>query len=980
MRTNILAKIATAFAVFAMLTEVNHAFGFKSPDRDSASIDGGVSLDYSGPTNLINLKSVSVYINQTFTGDESQAAIDIVNDLMQSAGSKAVRKRIQRDKLGFKHIRLAQEYKNIPVVGGELIVHINKHNVIYQINGRYLPSINISVQPSVNASDALQIGLDEHEGKIGLRVSKEPSLVIFGTYLAYHYVISFDGPAVGQWWYYVDAHTGKLLQRYNNIKYSGPTPGNGSHTIVEGDRLTGEDGSHVTMTGWKETGGNYYLYNFNNLWGIYDYATSDWEQQATSDWGTADRAATSAGNNLATTQDWVTIILGRYSFDNFGAFAQANIHANNYPGPVNAWWDGTDFHFGDGDNVEAAPLTVLDIVAHEYGHAITDYTSNLIYHDESGALNESFSDIMGVAVEFNTQPDGRGSYPLGSPGQADWLMGEDSWLSPEALRDLRNPQRFEQPSYYHGTFWYEGYADGGGVHINSGVQNFAYYLLAEGGTGTNDGHPYSIAGIGIIAATEVAMRANMVYLSPSSQYPDSRVAWISAAADLGYDTQTVADVWAAVGVIDVEIDGQFTSNAEWSAGIKSTNFDNSGTYYWKELPIWKGSSGYVTFLMHDIWGFTTSEASDYNRFCFNVNGVNLEVWIFENTDNPAATDSGWLAPAGLGVTYTSLDDRGFLVRKNGDPATDRHWLPGDPVNYPQPGDPTWNPNDYYGVFAYAGFNNSGYTTGHRATPTTNNEVYELAYYNTRLDQISTILCQSGVGSCPTPCCPPVGGLSDPKGGLANNCLQSLGGTPQDTLIELSSFTATGYPEGVTLEWVTESEVENAGFNLWRSGAKDGDYVQINDSLITAEGDGTTGHNYIYEDPGVEIGATYYYKLEDIDLHGVSTFHGPVAVKWECLTLISPENGASILRKQLPVFKWKNSGCIATAIEFAADAGFSRKTRFSPIGNAQKWQPKPDQWTKVARTTRKSETVCWRVIGWNASGEVVTSSTFSFTLK
>ena len=192
------------------------------------------------------------------------------------------------------------------------------------------------------------------------------------------------------------------------------------------------------------------------------------------------------------------------------------------------------------------------VTAHEYGHAITDYTSNFVYQYESGALNEAYSDIFGTAVEFAVQPDGTGSYPYATSGHADWLLGEDAWLTDAALRDMKDPQRYEQPSYYQGTHWYTGSGDNGGVHYNSGVANFAYYLLAEGGQGNNDGHSYNINGIGKEGAAAVALRANYYYHTSGDQYADARTAWIQAAQDLGYDTQTVADVWTACGVFATE--------------------------------------------------------------------------------------------------------------------------------------------------------------------------------------------------------------------------------------------------------------------------------------------------------------------------------------------------------------------------------------------------------------------------------------------
>ncbi len=101
---------------------------------------------------------------------------------------------------------------------------------------------------------------------------------------------------------------------------------------------------------------------------------------------------------------------------------------------------------------------------------------------------------------------------------------------------------------------------------------------------------------------------------------------------------------------------------------------------------------------------------------------------------------------------------------------------------------------------------------------------------------------------------------------------------EPTAIHLVSFTAEASDEGVTLTWETAVEIDNAGFNLWRSLAAGGTYVKINDKLIAAQGDGVSGANYTYLDTAVAGGVTYYYKLEDVDYYGVSAFHGPVSVE------------------------------------------------------------------------------------------------------
>jgi hypothetical protein len=97
-----------------------------------------------------------------------------------------------------------------------------------------------------------------------------------------------------------------------------------------------------------------------------------------------------------------------------------------------------------------------------------------------------------------------------------------------------------------------------------------------------------------------------------------------------------------------------------------------------------------------------------------------------------------------------------------------------------------------------------------------------------------------------------------------------------TQITLASLTAKPFNGEVVLEWKTESEIDNAGFNLYRSESEDGEYVKINDSLISAEGSPTQGATYQFVDESVKNRTTYYYKLEDIDLNGTSTMHGPVS--------------------------------------------------------------------------------------------------------
>jgi Zn-dependent metalloprotease/subtilisin family serine protease len=467
------------------------------------------------------------------------------NSLLKKFGAQVRITQIQEDNLGNRHIRMRQYYDQIPVIGSDMIVHVNKDNDIYLVTGNFFPSF--TMKPSTMISTEAAIAAAKKSVSADSAKTEGPtSLVVFDSTIAYEITLKSQIPQPEKWVVYIDSRTGSLLGKLDQLIRSAPGT-IGSHVPVTGNRVTKEDGSLVTIQGWHDTLGNYFLYHKNAKWGVYNLSTSDWEQRSTSSWGTSDPAAISLGKNFEIIQNFVTTRLGRNSFDNLGGLARANAHeGTNY---VNAYWDGSDFHFGDGDNSEAGPLTTLDIAAHEYGHGITQYTSNLTYSYESGALNESFSDIMGTWVEFWAQPDGRSAYPHSTAGYADWLCGEDCWLAGDALRDLRDPLRYSNPSYYLGTYWYTGSGDNGGVHYNSGVQNKAFYLLAEGGSGSNDGHPYNLVGIGIDTAGQIAMYADMYLLTASSQYRDARNAWIQAAVTLGYNSTRVSDAWAAVGIM-----------------------------------------------------------------------------------------------------------------------------------------------------------------------------------------------------------------------------------------------------------------------------------------------------------------------------------------------------------------------------------------------------------------------------------------------
>lgn len=481
---------------------------------------------------------------------------------------------------GFRHVRLNQKYLGLPVVGGQMVVHFDEKGAARMVNGVYRPAVKVDPTPALTGAQAVAAAMADQSGMGKKRgtVTSGPTLVVYARdvapTLAYQLVISYkdDGQGdVGRWRYWVDARTGVVIKRFNDIPRAvAPPSGAGLPTAVAGSVLTGEGGGVANVTGWSQSG-NYYLWHSTNRWYVFnagggshssDPDAFDYAWRPSADWDVSDRGAMSTASGFQSIQAYYRTVHGRNSFDGDGAMARANIHfSSSY---VNAYYNGDDFTFGDGDGVTASELCVLDVAAHEFQHGVTDYSAGLIYdYTESGALNESFSDIFGALNEFHAQPDGRTNYPNRVPGTADWLMGEDCWLESTALRDMRNPANSatvgaggRQPTRYRGSYW-SAYGE---MHQNDSVQNFFFYLLCEGGSGVNDGViSYFVPGIGIPAAEKIAYLALTGYMTPDADYAAAREAWTAAAQETdvaGITTNATLPVmlaWSAVGVGTTEL-------------------------------------------------------------------------------------------------------------------------------------------------------------------------------------------------------------------------------------------------------------------------------------------------------------------------------------------------------------------------------------------------------------------------------------------
>ncbi len=257
---------------------------------------------------------------------------------------------------------------------------------------------------------------------------------------------------------------------------------------------------------------------------------------------TKDTEVINAYDSAGTVRAYYKQLLNRDSIDNRSMDLVLNVHFGNKYN--NAFWDGDEMTFGDGDGVIFSGFArSLDVVGHELAHGVTQFSSGLIYQGESGALNEHFSDVFGTAITQWANQE--------RPEDADWLIGDEIMgpdLFGEALRSMRNPGtaydnpilgKDPQPARYADR--YTGTNDSGGVHINSGIPNRAFYLVA-----TELGDTQVAARIWYHALH--FLKPASTFAQAASQVAESARILVKAGAVHKGATQIVRGAWRAVGV------------------------------------------------------------------------------------------------------------------------------------------------------------------------------------------------------------------------------------------------------------------------------------------------------------------------------------------------------------------------------------------------------------------------------------------------
>ena len=398
----------------------------------------------------------------------------------------------RRDALGLEHVRFQQIYQGVPVAGGEFLVHL-KGTRVMAANGRVLEKMPDEMTPTVlppgAAGVARQVvGRYEPEQAPSARYS-EPRLEVLNRAFVEH---SGSGPSRLAWFVeatapglrqfiWIDAQTGGLLLQFSQLEAA---KNRRVYNAFGGSTLPG---TLVRVEGGPPSSN-----------------------------GSVESAYTLSG----VAYDFFFGSFGRDSFDGAGGMiiSTVNFFDSVTCTDAQAFWNGTQLVYCSGAGYESSD----DLVGHEFTHAVTQYEANLYSYVQSGALNESFSDIFGETIDLVQNVTG-----LDTPANR-WKIGED--VAPGGLRDMMDPTTlFGQPGKVSDfQYWCDMDFDGGGVHVNSTVPSHAYALMVDGGTYNG----YTVTGIGFTKAAQIHYRALSTYLTTSSGFVEDFSALNQSCSDM----------------------------------------------------------------------------------------------------------------------------------------------------------------------------------------------------------------------------------------------------------------------------------------------------------------------------------------------------------------------------------------------------------------------------------------------------------------
>ena len=638
-----------------------------------------------------------------FKAKENQqlSTAQLLNDYAKPLGFSKYDKleliKSETDKLGITHQRYNQYHRGVRIVGGEFLIH-EKEGLVKSFNGKWMKNVDLLASPVLSPNQAIQKGLqlmpaelyiweDEQmekeykEDMEDVKATRYPSAELVWLdpsfsqnkellTLVYKFELHSLKPFQSRT-FYINAITGEKvisesLLRHTNSIGTAKTKYSGEQTIIT-DSLAPDSYRLIENNRPSSIGPDVDI-RTRNAYGVEILSNSSDFTDSNNFWNNInnfkDEAATDAHWAAEKTFDYMTQKLDWNGINNAGLGYTSYVHFDNdqtnSTGVLNAFWNGSYAVFGDGNDPNIHnPLTPVDVVAHEFSHGVIQFTAGLIYRGESGALNESFADIFGTAVEFWAKPDG------------SWLLGDEFHTNGDYFRNMANPSDRNDPDTYDGDNWVNPICtpnennDNCGVHTNSGVQNKWYHILVEGESGTNDnGDDYDVTGLGFDTATQIAFRNLRFYLTSESDHADAQEGAIAAAEDLfgecSLEYVSTANAWFAVGVGNGLFEGDMEVSeikdfSDVNCGLLAEEFPTIDFVYQSCVPaltsgtaipffaqVDNGPITEETFMLpNDLPGFQTAQFT----FTKPVLGLEtagdhqLKIWTVYNADTRQFNDT-----------------------------------------------------------------------------------------------------------------------------------------------------------------------------------------------------------------------------------------------------------------------------------------------------------------------------------------------------
>jgi Zn-dependent metalloprotease/fibronectin type 3 domain-containing protein len=538
--------------------------------------------------------------------------------------------KLEKDSLGHTYAKFVQVINGLKVDGSMINVHFDKNGSIASVNGKL--NKNKSVEKlgnkNITESEAVEIAKKQYTFDFLRNTPKVERVILTKddkNYEVFKVNISFISPIIGNYDVYIEVNSGNVIQKENKMRFDGATTGTGIDVLGKTKNLNLflSSGVYQMKDISKAATSGITTYSFNNDVDYLELVTNNTNSFNTE----AYKASVSAHYNAGKVIDFYKILFNRNSLDNQGMAIKSYTHYDvDYN---NAFWDGYEMIYGDGDGEEFTYLSGdLDVVGHEMTHGVIDHTAGLYYHNQSGALNESMADVFGVLIstydKYNVASGGTWKF---SP--ADWVVGDDIYTpnTPgDALRSLSDPMLYGQPdnmSIYQELPDIE-YYDWGGVHINSGITNKAAYNIASS--------------IGMEKTAKIYYRALTNYMSYYTDFVDARKCLVQAATDLygvGSDVSAVKSAFDSVGILQDDgneiVKDPYEPN-DTKSNAYPINFGETYESYKSnesDVDVYKLNVTAPGEVNINLWNLPY----DYDLVLHNANGYRLDSSINPDTEN-----------------------------------------------------------------------------------------------------------------------------------------------------------------------------------------------------------------------------------------------------------------------------------------------------------------------------------------------------------